>query len=180
MNTPPILTTSPAELAGMDDFALCDHIWQLVVDQFHECEQSDEEPLCNYPESLFAADLPVHWWTAYGVHAFEYDVLSGGIRQFLDNHNGLTNDKISEAFRAIGHPDLAVAFDVVGGAYIAFSKARFPEDRELTDEEYERADSDLDAEMLKEGQEFRRIHENLDLRGALATYIRVNLGLFTT
>jgi hypothetical protein len=163
----------------MDDFALCDHLWQLVVDQFYAGGESEEDPPCNYPESLFAAGLPLHWWTAYGVHAFEYDVLSGGIRQFLDNHNGLTNDKTSEAFRTIGYPDLADAFDVVGSAYIAFSKARFPEDRELTDEEYVRADSDLDAEMLKEGQEFERIHKCLDLRGALANYIRSNMNLFT-
>ncbi len=163
----------------MDDFDLCDHLWQLAVDHFYESGEDEEEPQCNYPESLYAADLPDHWWTAYGVHAFEYDVLAGGIRQFLDNHNGLTNDKTSSAFRAIGHPELAAAFDVVGGAYIAFSKARFPEDRELTDEEYTRADSDLDAELLKEGEEFERIHKSLDLRGALANYIRSNLTLFT-
>lgn len=124
----------------MEDFELCDHLWELVTDEFYDQDESgdeDEDPPCNYPESLFAAELPAHWWIASGVHAFEYDVLAGGLGQFLDNHRGLTNRLTAVAFRAIDQPDLANAFLVVGDAYVDFLKRRIEIGRDLSDEEFE-------------------------------------------
>jgi hypothetical protein len=178
MNTPPAFTKQEAEIVGMDNFALCDLLWQLVMDTFHKQAAADDDPPCNCPESLFAAELPEHWWIAYGVHAFEYDVLAGGIRQFLDNHNGLTNHQTAEALKTIGHPELADAFLNVAKAHAGFTAERFPKDAELEGEEYEQADGELDALILEAGKDFRQIHAKVDLRNSLGTYIRNNLERF--
>jgi hypothetical protein len=179
MTRPPTLTKQPAELAAMEDFDLCDYIWQLVSDEYYNQEEQNDDPPCNCPESLFAMELPEHWWTAYGVHAFEYDVHASGLREFLDNHSGLTNRRTAEAFRTLGQPELAEAFLKVGDAYVDFSTERFPKDRELDDEECRTAYSELGMLIRELETDFRRIHRGIDLRSLAAAYIRSNLSLFT-
>jgi hypothetical protein len=90
----------------------------------------------------------------------------------------LTNKQTSAAFAAIGHADLAAAFSHVGTIYKDFVARRFEIGRDLTDEEYERADSDLDSLLLKEAESFRRIHRDLDLRASLAAYIKSRLPIY--
>lgn len=182
MKKPPAFTKPPAELAAMEDFELCDYVWELVSGEYYKQEKGQErndDPPCNCPESLFAMELPEHWWTAYGVHAFEYDVHASGLREFLDNHSGLTNRRTAEAFRTLGQPDLAEAFLKVGDAYVDFSTERFPKDRELDDEEYRTAYSELGMLIAELQEDFQRVHGGTNLRGLLAAYIRSNLSLFT-
>ena len=180
MPTTPTLDVQTTELESMDDFTLCEHLWQLVVDSFNDQddEDDDSDPACHYPESLFAAELPEHWWIAYGVHAFEYDVLAGGLRLFLDNHNGLTNAQTAAAFRTIGHPDLAIAFARVGQIYLEFMKSRFEIGRELTSDEYEQADNDLTTTLKEAGKDFREVYQAIDLRASLASYVRKNVSRY--
>lgn len=183
--TPPKLTESVSDIIALDDFALCDHIWSLVSNGYHaqtdiwSKDFSKEVSKCDYPESLWAMQLPEHWWTAYAVHAFEYDELAGGICQFLDNHNGLTNERTAAAFCTIGHPGLADAFLVVGNAYLAFRKDQCPSYRGLSEKEYGEVILARDNALREAYKQFSQIHDNIDVRASLAKYIRANITLFT-
>src|SRR3954467_3774673 len=112
MNRDPQLLLSDAEISQLDDFALCDKLWGLVVEAYYyDHNLTDlENASCAYPESLFAKDLSFHWWVAYAVHAFEYDVLAGGFEEFFCNHAGLTNAETKAALAHIGARDFVPVF----------------------------------------------------------------------
>ena len=178
MNRDPQLLLSDAEIALLDDFALCDKLWSLVVNAYydHEVVDWDSAP-CNYPESLFAKDLSFHWWVAYAVHAFEYDVLAGGFAEFFENHAGLTNADTKAALAHIGAHDFVPVFADACGVCERFSEL-FRRDPARTGEEYVELRDRFSRELSPMWDRFWELLQSQDPRSYLATWIRKNLELF--
>ncbi len=181
MSNDPQLLLSNAEVSLIDDFAVCDKFWGLVVDAYYKNNAVDwEHASCNYPESLFAKDLSFHWWVAYAVHAFEYDVLAGGLEQFFNNHAGLTNAETKAAFAHIGGHDFVPVFDDACAVFDRWRSTKlFTPDPATTDEEYEQLRDLFSRELSPVCERLWKLrYETQDPRSLLATYIRQNLELF--
>ena len=161
-----------AELAEMEDFLVCELIWEAVTDAYEEHGSSrweDEDPPCDCPESLYALELPEHWRNGYLIHALEYDYLKGGIREFFFNHEGLTNAETLEALRKVG------ATEVVEILTIAFDE--FEKSRQAA-KDPEKAQSTLDAQLAPLTKRLYHLDEQSDPRRCLAAWVRENAQQF--
>jgi hypothetical protein len=179
MNRDPQLLLSDAEISLLDDFALCDKLWGLVVEAYyHDHGLTDlENAPCNYPESLFAKDLSFHWWVAYAVHAFQYDVLAGGLAQFFENHAGLTNAETKAALAHIGAHDFVPVFADACAVCDRFSEL-FRRDPVGTGEEYIQLRDRFSKELSPMWHRLWDLYQSQEPRSYLTTYIRDNLELF--
>lgn len=170
--TPLRIEETDGELAEMDDFDVCELIWEAVTDAYEEHGSSrweEEDPPCDYPESLYALELPEQWRYGYLIHALEYDYLKGGLREFFFNHDGLTNSETLDALHQVGATDAA---EILAIACDEFQKSR----ESVSDPE--KAQSNLDAQLAPLTKRLYHLGEESDPRRCLAVWVRNNAQKF--
>ena len=159
------------ELGNSDDFELCETAWQKVSDAYWNSPDGKKEHEVDYPESIFASNLPEHWWAAYAIHAFEYDFHSGSIQQFLDNHDGLLDSKMMEAFKLVEAVEYVPFYEKAAAIY----RKKKEQISELEgDAEYESIDCEYWTALIPINKGIDELMKRKDSRGFLADYIRRN------
>lgn len=99
MNIPKLkLEITEAELSKMEDFDVCEKVWNAVIEGCSKLESPEVEEF----EFRLATRFPEHWWVVYSAHEFELDFLAGGFGSFSFNNEGENIEETLHALKAIG------------------------------------------------------------------------------
>lgn len=166
----------------MEDFALCDTLWEVVTHAYYEQNPSweDEEPEFNNAVSAFASRLSLHWAAAYGIHEFESDVLSGGLSTFFFNQEGVLNEVLPRAFDLVGAPEFIEPFNQATAVFDSFASTLYNRDWEPESDEYDKEDRRFVQELVEPSRRLSALMDRRDPRTCVAAFIRRNLEWFRT
>ena len=178
----PVLNLSGDDVAEMDDFGLCDHVWQIVTDAYYDQNPNwaEEEPECNSPESVFASKLSPHWSAAYAVHAFGYDFFGGGLTKLFFNQDGSMNESLPKAFELVGAPEYVTPFKEAVGVFDSFSDTLYNANWDHTQEEYEAEDARFTEALSAPDKKLWDLTETREPRTFLAAHLRENIAQYQT
>jgi|GEM_PF-4581953 len=178
----PILDLSDDEVSAMDDFGLCDHVWQIVTDACYDQNPTwvEEEPECNSPESVFASKLSPHWSAAYAIHAFEYDFHGGGLTKLFFNQDGAMNESLPKGFQLVGAHEFVAPFKEAVKVFESFADTLYNEDWDHTQEEYEAEDARFTEALSATDKKLSYLTNVKEPRSYLASYLRANIAKYQT